>query len=210
MRERADAFEHTPAVEPRHPHRHCRTHHAHHAHPRRLITYRDWYACLRAAGKPVPAIVDAVAADLDHATARQVTCAASSDCTAANALARGSNSRSPESELTRHPLTVCVAPRNEQMHAIFEGGAEFTDCPEETRVASIRLSIGREHPGCSDPHRDTNSMPAAHYLRRQPHALPRTPTRFHTPPCTPTRPPARLTSPVRCALAARRDDAPHR
>ena len=38
----------------------------------RLITYRDWYACMRAGGKPIPAAVEAVAAALDHATAGQM------------------------------------------------------------------------------------------------------------------------------------------
>ena len=64
----------------------------------------------------------------------------------------------PEFELTRHPLTVRVAPRNEQMHAIFEGGAEFTDCPEETRVASVRLSIGRERPRTLGPLHSLHSL----------------------------------------------------
>lgn len=39
-----------------------------------LICYRDWWACLRAAGKPVPEVVEQLAPALDHVTARQMHC----------------------------------------------------------------------------------------------------------------------------------------
>lgn len=38
----------------------------------KLITYRDWYACRRAAGKSIPQAVEDVAVELDAATARQM------------------------------------------------------------------------------------------------------------------------------------------
>ena len=38
----------------------------------KLITYRDWFACRRAAGKPNPPAVEEVAAELDAATAKQM------------------------------------------------------------------------------------------------------------------------------------------
>jgi hypothetical protein len=66
----------------------------------KLVVYRDWYTCRRAHGKPVPEPVDAIAPELDAATARQ-------------------------------------------MHAIFEGGAQFTDSPAATRTEALRLVIGR-------------------------------------------------------------------
>ena len=36
----------------------------------KLICYRDWFSCRRAAGKRIPEAVERVAADLDCATAR--------------------------------------------------------------------------------------------------------------------------------------------
>ena len=66
----------------------------------KLISYRDWFSCRRAAGKAVPAVLDQVSSRLDAATSRQ-------------------------------------------MHQIFEGGASFTDDPEGTRNAALRLAIGR-------------------------------------------------------------------
>jgi len=38
----------------------------------KLITYRDWFACRRAADKPIPEEVAAIAAELDAATAKQM------------------------------------------------------------------------------------------------------------------------------------------